>query len=271
MSVAESLDPLGGLWSLLAVHLRILRKQNGMSQVAVGTLVAADHKTVSNWEAGRYHPPVEALRILDVEWKTGGLLEAIHHYAKTMQAPAKFRAISEYEEMADVIRVNGVGFIPGLLQTAEYAREAFTTAGILEVEKQVERRLQRQDLFTRPTPPYVSVLLSEVAVLLIPPSLRRAQLGKLLEISDRHHVTLRMVAVNAGLHLGLEGDFYIYSTPLRELGFVETPARGRLVTEADDLRRLTVAFDRTSGRALSPEATRAKLQEMIEVSNDDMA
>jgi hypothetical protein len=235
-----------------------------MSQAAVGALVMADHKSVSNWEAGRNHPPVDALRTLDAEWKTGGLLEALHHYAKTMQAPAKFLAVVEYEELATVIRINGVAFVPGLLQTPEYAREVFTFAGSADVEGQVTRRINRQEVLTRPDAPYVSVLLNEVSLLLIPAELRQAQLQRLAEVAEMPNVLLRLVPVAAGLQVGLEGDFYIFSTPAREVGFVETPARGRLVTETDDLRRLTVAFDRTSGRALSPEATRERLQQMIE-------
>ncbi|MBO2455674.1 helix-turn-helix transcriptional regulator [Actinomadura barringtoniae] len=262
--IAESIDPLGGLWSMLAVQLRELRKRHGLSQAAVGRLVNVDHKTVSNWEAGRNHPPVDALRTLDEEWKTGQLLECIHHYANTMQAPARFLAVVEYEAMADVIRMNGVAFIPGLLQTPEYAREVFTMAGIADVEGQVARRIERQAVLTRENPPYVSILLSEVAIRLIPPALREGQLRRLLEVAELPHVTLRIFTLEAGLQVGLDGEFYLFSTPHREVGFVETAARGRLVTESDDLRTLAVAFDRTSGRALSPEATRDRLLEMIE-------
>ncbi|WP_433326928.1 Scr1 family TA system antitoxin-like transcriptional regulator [Spirillospora sp. CA-294931] len=265
MSTAESIDPLTGLWALLAVQLRILRKQQRTSQAAVGSLVGADHKTVSNWEAQRNHPPVDALRTLDTEWKTGGLLEALHHYAKTMQAPAKFLAVVEYESLANVIRINGVAFIPGLLQTPEYARDVFTMAGTPDVEGQVTQRVERQAVLTREDAPYVSILLSEVALVVVPAHLRTGQVEKLIEIADLPNVSLRLVPVDAGLQVGLEGAFHLFSTAEREVGFVETPARGRLVTEMDDLRRLTVAFDRTSGRALSPEATRASLQEMIEV------
>jgi hypothetical protein len=227
-------------------------------------MVGADHKTVSNWEAARNHPPIEALRTLDGEWKTGGLLEALHHYAGTMQAPAQFRAFAEYESFASVIRINGVAFVPGLLQTPEYARAVFILAGEPDVEGQVAQRLERQTLFARPDPPYVSVLLTEVALLLIPADLRRVQLERLAEIADRPNVTLRLVPVDVGPQVGLGGAFHLFNTPEREVGYVETLARGRLVTEMGDLRKLAVAFDRTSGRALSPEATRVRLQEMIE-------
>ncbi|WP_176611697.1 helix-turn-helix transcriptional regulator [Actinomadura sp. WMMB 499] len=263
-TTAESIDPMGGLWFLLAHELRVLRKQQRLSQAAVGRIVAADHKTISNWEAGRNHPPIEALRILDAEWRTGGLLEALNHYAKTMQAPAQFLAFAEYEALASMIRMNGVTFVPGLLQTSEYARELFTLAGAADVEAEVEQRMARQAIFTRPDPPYISVLLSEVALLLAPQAVRLGQLEKLEKIAELPHVSLRLLMTDAGPQEGLGGTFHLFSTPEREVGFVETPARGRLVTEISDLRRLAVAFDRTSGRALSPEATRAKLREMTE-------
>jgi transcriptional regulator with XRE-family HTH domain len=265
-SAAESIDPLSGLWSLLAHTLRILRKRAGLSQGAVGVIVSADHKTVSNWEAGRNHPPIEALRTLDIEWKTGRLLESLHHYASTMQAPTKFLAFAEYEAVATILRINAVAYIPGLLQTPEYARTAFLLAGEPDVEGQVSKRMCRQELLTRSDPPYVSILLSEVALLLIPTDIRKSQIERLVEISDFPNVTLRVVPIDAGVQVGLEGAFYLSNTPEREVGFVETPARGRLVTEKDDLRRLSVAFDRTTGYALSPSATRARLNEMIEAA-----
>jgi transcriptional regulator with XRE-family HTH domain len=263
-STAESINPMDGLWSLLAYMLRKLRQQHRQSQADVGRLVAADHKTVSNWEAGRNHPPVEALRVLDLEWKAGGLLEALRHYAKTMQAPAQFLAFVEYEALADVIRMNGVAFVPGLLQTPEYARTAFTLAGEPDIEDQVRQRIERQAVLTQADPPYVSILLSEVALTVIPPAVLPGQLAKLAEVADLPHVTLRLVPASVGLQAGLAGEFYLFTTSAREVGFMETPARGRPVTEADDLRMLNVVFDRTSGRALTPEATRARLQEMIE-------
>ncbi|TDE37328.1 helix-turn-helix transcriptional regulator [Actinomadura sp. 6K520] len=263
-STAESINPMDGLWSLLAYMLRKLRQQHRQSQADVGRLVAADHKTVSNWEAGRNHPPVEALRVLDLEWKAGGLLEALRHYAKTMQAPAQFLAFVEYESLADVIRMNGVAFVPGLLQTPEYAREAFTLAGEPDIEDQVRLRMERQAVLTRADPPYVSILLSEIALTVIPPTLLPGQIARLTEVAELPNVTLRLVSADVGLQVGLGGAFHIFTTPEREVGFVETPARGRLVTEVEDLRKLTVAFDRTSGRALSPEVTRTRLREIME-------
>ncbi|WP_279498661.1 helix-turn-helix domain-containing protein [Actinomadura rubrisoli] len=260
---------MADLWSLLARTLRIHRKQHRMSQAEVGRLVAADHKTVSNWEANRNHPPVDALRTLDATWGTGGLFEALHHFASTTQAPAQFLAFAEYESLATVLRINGVAFIPGLLQTPAYAETAFTLEGLPDVEGQVAQRMARQAVITRDGAPYVSVVLTENALLVIPSSARLEQLTRLTEVADLPNVTLRLVPLSAGPHPGLVGAFYLATTPEREVGFVETPARGRLVTETDDLRRLTVAFDRASGHALSAAATRERLREMIEEHSND--
>ncbi|WP_272497668.1 helix-turn-helix domain-containing protein [Actinomadura terrae] len=249
--------------------LRVYRKQHRMSQAEVGRLVAVDHKTVSNWEANRNHPPVDALRTLDATWRTGGLFEALHHFASTTQAPAQFLAFAEYEALATVLRINGIAFIPGLLQTPDYARAAFTLAGVADVEGQIAQRMARQALILRDDAPYVSVVLAESALLVIPPSARAEQLARLAEVADLPNVTLRLVPLSAGPHPGLVGSFYLSTTPEREVGFVETPARGRLVTETDDLRRLTVAFDRASGHALSAEATRERLRQMVEEAQSD--
>lgn len=64
---------------------------------------------------------------------------------------------------------------------------------------------------------------------------------------------MRLVPLSAHLHAGLEGDFYILTTPEREVWVRGTAARGRLITEPVDLRRLHLTFERTSWVALSPE------------------
>ncbi|WP_019629527.1 helix-turn-helix domain-containing protein [Actinomadura atramentaria] len=264
MSAAESIDPLSGLWDTLAVTLRLLRKNAGMSQAEVGRIVRADHKTISNWEARRNAPPIEAMRELDKTWGTGGILESLHYHASHLAAPLEFLAAVEYEAAATVIRLSGVAFIPGLFQTPEYARAVFEQAGEPDVKGQVAVRTQRQSILARENPPYISALISEIALLLTPLPLKRAQFARLLEVASLPHVTLRLLPADAGLQSGLGGDFYIYSTPTREVGYVETPARGSLIAETGDLRKLVVAHDRTAGAALSPDATRAHLKSLID-------
>lgn len=262
---ADPLDPLAGLWHFLGVELRRLREEHGLSQDEAGALCGYSGKRFSNWErAVESRPRIEPMRTLDNEWNTGGRLATLHHYASTVQDPIEFLPSAEYEAQATVIRLNAVTWLPGLLQTPDYARVAFTAYGAPNVGDQVTKRMERQKVLTRTNPPHVSMLLSEAALLLVPSEVAEKQLERLRELSELPHVGIRLVPLSAGLHPGLDGSFQLFSTPEREVGYVETPARGRLVTEADDLRRLAVTFDRTGWVALSPEATRDRLREMIE-------
>lgn len=263
-SAAESMDPMAGMWNWLAVELRNQREKARGSQTDAGEIAGYSRKTVSGWEAGRSKPPLEALKKLDDAWNTRGVLARIHHYATVVQEPAKFMTFSEYEDQANVIRISAITWMPGLLQTPEYARAAFIAAGEPDVEEQLAKRLRRQEVLTRFNAPHVSVLLFEAVLLIIPQDIAQGQLERLLELSQLPNIGIRLVPLSAGLHDGLDGQFQIFRTPEREVGFVETSARGRLVTEEDDLRKLTVSFDRTSWVALSPDVTRTRLREMIE-------
>lgn len=264
-SAAELIDPDAGMWQWLAYELRFQRERARKSQTEVAELTGYSRKAVSHWEAGRSKPPVESLEKLDEAWNTGGLLVRIHHYATTVQAPGTFMTFAEYEAQATMIEVSALAWLPGLLQMPEYAEEAFRAAGAPDVETEVASRLARQEIFKRSEPPFLTALIHEAVLLVdLPPEIWQGQFERLLELSELRHVVLRLVPLSAGLHVGLDGAFSIFSTPDREVAFVETSARGRLVIEPEDLRRLRVSFHRISAVALSPDATRAKLREMIE-------
>ena len=62
------------------------------------------------------------------------------------------------EQAASVIRSYAVQFIPGLLQTAGYARAviklSYGDAPMAEIERRVELRLRRQAVLQQPQPPH---------------------------------------------------------------------------------------------------------------------
>jgi transcriptional regulator with XRE-family HTH domain len=111
--------------------------------------------------------------------------------------------------------------VPGLFQTADYARELIRahvpaeTEG--EISRRVELRLARQAILTRPIdPPLIKVALRE-SILRSPvggPGIMGGQLARLAEVSALPNVSLRVVPFKAGLHPGiLSGSFEVLRFP----------------------------------------------------------
>jgi len=122
------------------------------------------------------------------------------------------------EGSARLIRSYEPHFVPGLLQTPDYAR-AVMEAGTIghtgqeAVERHVSLRIARQKLLTREHPPHLWVIMDET-VLRRPVSIRgevmREQLDRLLEASESGHVTIQVAEFRDGPHPGTSAPFELF-------------------------------------------------------------
>jgi transcriptional regulator with XRE-family HTH domain len=121
--------------------------------------------------------------------------------------------------------------VPGLFQTAKYARTVITADHPEENEGEIERRVQlrlaRQAILRRPiNQPVLKVALRE-SVLRCPvggAEVMADQLDRLEEASERPNVYLRVLPFDAGFHLGmLSGAFGILRFPLNGGGLESEP------------------------------------------------
>ncbi|MVU79943.1 helix-turn-helix domain-containing protein [Nocardia sp. ET3-3] len=131
--------------------------------------------------------------------------------------PENFDVYVGLEASAQQLSCYQSELVPGLLQTAEYARAlnrlGYPEETVAEVDRRVQLRLQRQAMITRRTRP------AEVAMVLHESVLRRlvggarvmaAQVRHLAELSTRPNVALRILPFAAGVPLGLStGPFVI--------------------------------------------------------------
>jgi hypothetical protein len=144
-----------------------------------------------------------------------------HDYSDVL--PAWFEAYVGLEEAATSIRAYEIQFVPGLLQTEDYAR-AVTLLGhhgapAEEIDRRVRLRMARQALLTEPRPTHLWAVLDE-AVLRRPagrPGVMRRQLQHLLEAADRPNVTIQVVPFRAGAHAAAGGPFSILRFAERDL------------------------------------------------------
>ena len=173
--------------------------------------------------------------------------------------PASFRPFSAYEAEARSLRLFEHVLVPGLLQTAGYARAVLATrphTSAEEIDELITARLARQALLARADPPLLYVLLDE-GVLHRPVGTRdvmAAQLARLAELSEEAFVTPQVIPFSAGAHIGLQGGFAIAELPdLPAIVFLDSVADGQTVEDAAIVSQVTQRFD-----ALRAEACRAE-------------
>jgi hypothetical protein len=166
--------------------------------------------------------------------------------------------------------------VPGLLQTEDYARALFRgglpapTAG--EVERKVEVRMARQAVLTRPRPLRLFAVVDESVLhrTLGEPQVMQAQLTHLVEASHQPHIMLQVVPFDAGKHPGMVGSFSLLTFALPDdpdIVYIEGMSRDVFV-ESGDAREYREVFDHVRSGALSPEASRQRIDHIRQETAD---
>jgi transcriptional regulator with XRE-family HTH domain len=133
--------------------------------------------------------------------------------------PQWFETYVGLEADATTLRTYESEFVPGLLQTEDYARAVHRAAMIAasddEIEKQVAVRMARQDRLTATDAPQIWVVVNEAVIRRVVggPAVMSAQLGRLIEASQQPNITLQVLPFSVGAHAGMDGAFMILGFP----------------------------------------------------------
>ncbi len=213
---------------LLGAQLRRLREAKRITVEDAGKMIRASHSKISRMETGRVgfkdrditdllslygvtdEQERETLRELARQANAPGWW---HDYSDVL--PHWFEAYVGLEEVATQIRAYEVQFVPGLLQTEDYARAVtilgHDAASAREIDRRVRLRMARQAVLERPDPPNLWAVIDE-AVLSRPAGNRavmQAQLKHLAEMAMRSNVTIQIIPFQAGGHSAAGGPFSI--------------------------------------------------------------
>ncbi|MGH3320729.1 MAG: helix-turn-helix domain-containing protein [Streptosporangiaceae bacterium] len=262
---------------LLGVQLRRLREEKGISREDAGYTIRASESKISRMELGRVSFKERDIRDLLVlygvadpderEVFVGLAREANepgwwHRYHDLL--PGWFLSYVGLEEAADRIRTYEVQFVPGLLQTEDYAR-AVTVEGLTDVDREViERwvalRMGRQRLLKRPNPPQLWAVLDEAALSrqIGGPEVMRGQLEHLIEVSKLNHITLQVIPFEVGGHAAEGGAFVVlrFGEPdLPDVAYTEQLTSALYLDKPEDVDRYVEVMDRLTLEAASPDDT----------------
>ncbi|KUN87354.1 XRE family transcriptional regulator [Streptomyces bungoensis] len=186
--------------------------------------------------------------------------------------PGWFSMYVSLEGAAGLIRSYEPHFVPGLLQTEDYARGVLKSGAIGqtspdEIERHVALRMRRQELLTRPDAPRFWAVMDET-VLRRPiggPDVMRAQADALLEAAELPNVTLQVAPFASGPHPGTYGPFVLFRFAMPELpdmvyseyltGAVYLDARTEVATHLE-------VMDRMAAQAATAQRTKEILRDL---------
>ena len=270
---------------LLGAHLRRLREAQGVSREDAGWEIRASESKISRMELGRVsfkERDVEDLLTLygQIDTDERERLLALARQANTPGwwhgfgdvVPPWFLSYLGLEEAASLIRTYEVQFVPGLLQTADYARSVVLLghgrAKAEEIDRRVDLRMRRQKILDRPEAVQLWAVIDE-AVLRRPVGSRstmRGQIQALIDATQRQSVHLQVLPFQVGGHSAAGGAFSILRFPDQELPdivYVEQLSSALYLDKRDDVELYVDAMERLCVEADQPERAPDTLRRIL--------
>jgi predicted XRE-type DNA-binding protein len=170
--------------------------------------------------------------------------------------PEQLRTLINHESRATEITVFEAQRIPGLLQTADYARallERSATVPPEEVDSRLTARLGRQSLFSRDPRIQFTFLLHEL-LFLLPVGGREVmseQLHHLLRMSVRSYITIRVIPAAFGAHAAMSGACRLMeSAEFKPVVYIEEETSGNFMEDPDAVAAYRKIFTSLASCAL---------------------
>ncbi|MFD0305414.1 helix-turn-helix domain-containing protein [Streptomyces sp. NPDC127119] len=255
----------------LAVELRRLREAAGLSAREAAALLGVNSVQISQIELGTSGVSEKRLRRLashyactDTEFidalvamatdRTQGWWE---EYRGLLPTP--FLDLAELEHHAGFQRHVAILYVPGLLQTEDYARAVFSSRlpelTDEEVELRIRHRMARQEIRI----PY-EVVLHEAAlrIRVDDRATSKAQLAQLLTLSEADHITLRVIPFDLDGFAKASSTMTYVGGPLPKLDTVVRDApHGSVFIDADaQLNTYRTSFRTVEASSLASEQSR---------------
>lgn len=183
-----------------------------------------------------------------------------HTYADSM--PSWFETFVSMESEATTVREFEMRTLPGLVQTADYARAVLDVGAQPlprdEIEKQVELRMARQTRLRGDNPPQYWLVLDEGVLRrsIGGPDVMHRQLAALTEFAQLPHVTVQILPFSAGAHMALAGPFLIWEIPdSPRVVHVDNLLSGIYYERRAETSPYALTWDHLIAKALDPDQT----------------
>ncbi|MEV0457511.1 helix-turn-helix domain-containing protein [Catellatospora methionotrophica] len=270
----------------LGVALRELRERAGMTHQQVGPALDCSPSKLSRIENGEVGVRRSDLLVLlelyglDDAAQRDELIELAREskrrggwWLKYGEVSSPYLKLIQLESEADSIRGTELMFVPGLLQTEDYARAVIRATrpqdGPDEVERRAQIRLTRQELLKQEKPPEFWTVLDEAVLhrTVGSPAVMAEQLRALAAANELPHITVQILPFAHGGHEAMAGAFRILRFPDRrdpDTVYLEGFAGDIYLDDASEVVRCSLVFDHLSAAALSPRLSSLRMLEIAQ-------
>ncbi|MEF9903988.1 DUF5753 domain-containing protein [Streptomyces sp. P9-A2] len=175
--------------------------------------------------------------------------------------PTSFLDLAELEGHAAFLREVQFLYVPGPLQTEDYARAVFAyripELPQEELEARVRHRMQRKNVLEGSTPTPYEAVIHEAALRIMvgDRGTSRAQLARLLEFSERGHATVRVIPFELEGFAGAASAMTYAGGSVSKLDTVvrDGPHGAAFIDSEAQLVAFRTLFHRVEDVSLSPE------------------
>ena len=262
----------------LAAELRTLRASAGLTRDEVIERTGINVATLYRIEHSRVRPQTRTLRtLLDLygaeapqQAELVALLRDARErgwlHAYKSELPEQYTTYIGFEGEARSVWNYESLFVPGLLQTEDYARAVIRAvlpwASRDEVERRVEVRMERQEVLRNDNPLDLWVIMDESA--LRRPvggrTVMQAQLSHLVQAAELPHVTFQVIPLDVGAHAGMPGSFVFMQfgeAAIPDVIYIDSMAGDLFLETEADVRRYRLVFEHLRAVAASPDDSRS--------------
>lgn len=263
----------------LGAELRALRQRHELNTRQMAKRAGTSNANISHWETGKRLVPLDRLvAILDALDVGDDDRERLLGLRRQAEGPGQLvggipsigqqlAQLIEYERAAKTITDVSPLVIPGLLQTADYARAVLGEGP--DTETRVKLRVGRSEVLTRRRNPveFVAFIDSEVLVRpFAPPDVMLDQLEHILRMAELPNVTIQLVpSTRSGYHPMMAGPFILLefptATPIVHLEHYRASA---FLWEEHDVAAFVTAPDEIRKRAMTPDRTSEVIREIAQ-------
>lgn len=288
-SASAPVDPTqqGGptvLRIVLGTQLRRWREAAGITREAAGDAIRGSHAKISRLELGRVgfkqRDLVDLLALYGItdELERGEFLDLARRanargwwQQHSQVLPSWFEMYLGLEQAANVIRTYQVQFVPGLLQSEDYARNVIVvghrTDGIEEIDRRVQLRMTRQKMLTEPGAPQLWAVIDEAALCRPygPSHVMRDQLEHVLEMTELPNLTVQVLPFRHGGHAAAGGAFTIlrFAEPdLPDIVYLEHLNSAVYLDKRSEVEDYLAVMERVSVQAETPLRSKDMLRRL---------
>jgi transcriptional regulator with XRE-family HTH domain len=270
----------GGAQARLATLLRTSRLDSGLSGHDLAGSLDWSQSKVSKIENGRTRPSADdverwmeacrasaELRTEARDLAASALVESRHWRAVHSRGLSeRQKEVGLLEDRATEVLSFQPSLVPGLLQTAEYAKQVLTLAnlsGQKDIAAGVAARMRRQEVLYGDGRRF-RFLVTEAALRWHPkePDVLAAQLDRLQTVSTLSNVELRVLPLDRAFGQRQNNGFLLFEIPDEPTVIVETFTRELVIVEPNEVGQYRSVHSTLFDHALPEDTSRSFIRDL---------